>query len=127
MKERLMHNYIEKSFCDYEFSHEVKFFRKRIDFTYLDENNDIHAIELKIKDWRTALYQIETNQLCANYCYLGIWHEYKELVSKEILEKYGFGLLSIEKEKCELIIHPKESPILNKKYHILVKKQIKGD
>lgn len=126
MKERLMHNYIEKKFDEYEFSHEVKFFRKRIDFAFIDENNNLHAIELKIKDWISALNQIDTNQLCANYCYLGIWYKNEKLVSKKILRKHGFGLISIDKNKCELIIPPRKSPILNKEYCNLIKEQIKG-
>jgi len=127
MKERLMHNYIEKNFKKFEFGHEVKFFKKRIDFTFIDENNDLHAIELKIKDWKSALYQLDTNQLCAKFCYLGIWHENEKLVPKETLKKYGFGLISIDKTKCNIIVHPKESPILNEKYCYSVKKRIRRD
>ncbi len=122
-----MHYYIEKKYSNYNCSHEVKFFRKRIDFTYIDENNNLHAIELKIKDWKSALNQMETNQLCANYCYLGIWYKHEKLVPKKILKKYGFGLISIEKNKCNILIYPKKSPILNENYCRLVKKQIKGD
>ena len=127
MKERLMHNYIEKEFDNYRFCHEVKFFRKRIDFTFIDDNNNLHAIELKIKDWRSALNQMDTNQLCANFCYLGIWHKNEKLVPKEVMKKYGFGLISIDKNKCDIIIPPKISPILNNNYNNLIKKQIKGD
>ena len=127
MKERLMHNYIEKEFNSYRFGHEIKFFRKKIDFTFIDENNNLHAIELKIKDWRSALNQMDTNQLCANYCYLGIWYKNKKLVPKEIMKNYGFGLISIEKSKCDIIIPPKKSPILNPIYKNLIQKQINGD
>ncbi|MEJ2276927.1 MAG: hypothetical protein P8Y70_04130 [Candidatus Lokiarchaeota archaeon] len=119
MKEKSMHKIIEKEFNNYRFGHEIKFFKKRIDFTFIDNQEKIHAIELKIKDWKSALDQIETNQLCANFCYLGIWHENKEYVSREILKKYGFGLISINKNKCRILLSPTESSIINKEYQDL--------
>lgn len=127
MKEILMHNYIEKEFNKYKFRHEVKFFRKKIDFTFIDSNSEVHAIELKVRDWKSALNLIDTNQLCANYCYLGIWYKNEKLVTKKIIKKYGFGLISVEKDKCDIIINPKKSPILNINYHNFLKKQIEGD
>lgn len=127
MKEKSMHKYIEREFNRYCYGHEIKFFRKRIDFIFIDDNNKIHAIELKIKDWKNALNQIETNQLFADFSYLGIWHENKENVPNKILKKYGFGLISINKDECKTVIIPKESSIINEKYHDLIKKQLNGE
>jgi len=127
MKEKTLHNYIEKEFSDCKYAHEVKFFRKSIDFIYIDKNYNINAIELKIKDWRSALDQIETNQLCANYCYLGIWYKNIKAVSREIFKKNGFGLISISKNKCDLIVNPKASSIIKREYKDLIKNQIKGE
>jgi len=127
MKEKLLHSYIEREYSNYKCGHEVKFFRKSIDFTFIDEINELHAIELKLKDWKSALNQIETNQLCANYCYLGIWYKNKESVPKEVLKRYGFGLIAIDKNKCDVLIPPEKSPILNENYCTLIKKQIMGE
>mgnify|MGYP006279165431 CR=1 FL=1 len=127
MKEKTLHNYVEKEFSNFKFAHEVKFFRKSIDFIYIDNDNNINAVELKIKDWRRSLNQMETNQLCANFCYLGIWHENRKSVSKKILKRNGFGLISISKNKCKLILSPKESSILKGEYKNLIKNQIEGE
>jgi len=119
-----MHKYIEAYFKNFKFKHELKFFQKKIDFIYLDEKNRIHAIELKIKDWKSALYQIDTNQLFAHYAYLGIWHEHEKLVPKSIFRKFGFGLLSVNKENCDLLIKPKKSSILDKNLSTQIKTRI---
>lgn len=117
MKEILMHSWIEKSFNHFSFRHQVKFFRKKIDFVFIDEEKKIHAVELKIRDWRNAIDQIDTNQLCANFCYLGIWHKYEDHVPKGLLEKYGIGLISVSKKNCIIKLKPKESTILSNKYN----------
>jgi len=127
MKEKSMHKYVERAFDEYCYGHEIKFYRKRIDFTFIDDHKKIHAIELKIKDWQNALNQIETNQLFADYSYLGIWHKNEENVPKKILKKYGFGLISISKNQCKTIVAPRESSIINEKYQLLIKKQLKGE
>lgn len=119
-----MHNYIENKFKNYKFKHEVNFYRKRIDFTYIDKKNKLHAIELKVKDWRNSLHQIEANQLFANYSYLGIWYEYDAIVPKSIFKKFGFGLISISEQNCELLVKPRESQILNENLAKKIKTQI---
>lgn len=124
IKEVTMHKYIEDYFSEYKFKHEVKFFKKKVDFVFIDENEDLHAIELKVKDWKNSLSQIDTNQLFANFCYLGIWNPYSSLVEKKLFKKYGIGILSIDKNNVDLILKPKKSPILNKKYMTLIKQSV---
>ena len=119
-----MHKYIENKFKKYKFKHETIFYRKRIDFAYLDERGKVHAIELKVKDWKNSLHQIEVNQLCANYSYLGIWHEYDTIVPKSVFKKFGFGLISINQQNCELLVKPRESHILNENLTEKIKIQI---
>ncbi len=125
IKEKTMHRYIGMHFNRYNFKHEVKFFKKKIDFVFLDENENLHAIELKVKDWKNALYQLDTNQLFAKYCYLGIWHSFLHLVPKKLLKEYGIGLLSISKNNVEILLKPKKSSILNEDFTKLIKKEIK--
>ena len=119
-----MHKYIENKFENYKFKHETNFYRKRIDFTYIDEKSKVHAIELKVKDWKNSLHQIEVNQLFANYSYLGIWHEYDTTVPKSVFKKLGFGLISINQQNCELLVKPRESHIVNENLSKKIKTQI---
>jgi len=125
IKENTMHMYIESHFNNYKFKHEVKFFKKKIDFVFLDEKENLHAVELKVKDWKNALYQLDTNQLFAKYCYLGIWHSYSYLVPKKILKKYGIGFISISKSNIEILVKPKKSSIVNEDFSKLIKNEIK--
>jgi hypothetical protein len=115
IKEKSMHKYIENYFRDYKFSHEVNFFRKKIDFVFIDNKERIHAVELKINDWKNALLQIDVNQLGANFCYLGIWHAFEHLVPRKIFKKNGIGLISISRTEINIILKPKKSLILSKK------------
>ena len=124
IKEVTMHKYIEDYFSEYKFKHEVKFFKKKVDFVFIDENEDLHAIELKVKDWKNSLSQIDANQLFANFCYLGIWNPYSSSVEKKLFKKYGIGILSVDKNKVDMILKPKKSPILNKKYMTLIKQSV---
>lgn len=119
-----MHKFIANYFKEYRIAHEIRFFRKKIDFIYIDDYNKIHAIELKVKDWKSAIIQSDSNQLFANFCYLGIWHLYVKNVSIQLLEKYGLGLISINKDDIKILLKPKESSIIQEKFTEKIKKQV---
>lgn len=116
IKEKAMHRILDKCFPKYLKKHEVPFFKKKVDFIYIDKKNKIYAIELKIKDWKQSINQIDVNQLFAHYSSLGIWHEYLDNVSMDIFEKYGFGLISIYPKDIKIIREPFESQIRQDKF-----------
>ena len=116
VQEKRMQNYLEKYYSDYKHKHQVPFFKKRVDFVYLDYKNRIIAIELKIKDWKNGINQIDSNQLFAHFSYLGVWHENIKKVPLDIFRDYGFGILSVKSNKIETIMEAKESKIRVKKF-----------
>lgn len=79
----------------YAVTKEVPFLSRSIDLVYKDKNNEIVAIEIKIKKWDRALKQ-------ARYCLLGTSRVYVYLSNvivtekiKESFKKIGLGLAVI--------------------------------
>lgn len=90
--EKNMQNYIVKHFKRYKHKEQVPFFKKRVDFVYIDNNMKITAIELKIRDWKRGINQIDSNQLFAHFSYLGIWHENISNIPIEEFSNYSSTL-----------------------------------
>ena len=116
MREATMHQYIEKNYCKFKRKHQVQFFRKKVDFVFIDKDSKINAIELKLENWKNGLKQVDSNQLFAHFSYLGIWHEKIGRVPLEKFSKHGFGVLSINKNKVITILKPNESKIRIESY-----------
>lgn len=82
---------------------------KRIDMVAI-RNRWMHAIELKVRDWRGALRQAYSNLYTADYSYVALWHETAARVEHGVFRAHGIGLLRVKKRGCELVIAPKWSP-----------------
>ncbi len=83
---------------------EVPLGRKRIDIVVCCRQKVI-AIELKVRDWRRALYQSFINQLVADHVYVAIW---EKCVSEDLLreaKELGIGVISVSAETA-LELHP---------------------
>ncbi len=87
---------------------EVPLGRKKIDVWCVSkrEEESEACIELKIRDWRTALWQAIINFQMAPKSYIAIWHKYAERVEKEatLLEQYGVGLISVGPKRAKIVI-----------------------
>ena len=81
---------------------------KRIDMVCI-KNRSIHAIELKVCDWKGAVRQAYANLYVADYSYVGLWHETAARVDREAFKRSGIGLLEVNKRECRLVIRPKRS------------------
>ena len=69
------------------------------------KNDDITAVELKLRDWKKAVIQAKNYQLGSNYVYLAIplWRVYNVLRKAEYyLKKEGIGLLIINEKTCDV-------------------------
>ena len=80
------------------------------------KNDDITAVELKLRDWKKAVIQAKNYQLGSNYVYLAIplWRVYNVLRKAEYyLKKEGIGLIIINEKTCDVrkIIDAKHSKI----------------
>ena len=87
---------------------EVPFGRKRVDLWCISktEENPEVCVELKVKNWRKALWQAIINFQMANRSYIAVWHKYVQRVEREIdlLNKYGVGLISVGPKSAEIVI-----------------------
>lgn len=86
--------------------------RKKIDLVCVEQAvpNSIISIELKISDWRKALWQASINRQLAHRSYVAIWHEYVHRAKKEydLFVSYNVGLIAVYSDKAEILIEPQK-------------------
>jgi len=87
---------------------EVPLGRKKID-VWCVRKTEQHievCVELKIKDWRKALWQAIINFQMAKQSYIALWHKYVQRAQKEsaLLKQYGVGLISVGPRSARIII-----------------------
>lgn len=73
--------------------------RKKIDLVCVerDSPNSSISVELKISDWRTALWQASVNLQLSQRSFVAIWHSFAHRALKhgELFRQYGVGLISV--------------------------------
>lgn len=93
---------------------EVKLGRKRIDMLLVPHT--VHpwvAIELKVRDWKKALWQALINTQVAEHSYVALWHTSVSaaLNQRALFEPYGVGLISVYAQSAEFVVeaHPENN------------------
>jgi hypothetical protein len=72
---------------------------------------EIVAIEAKVSDWRKGAIQAKRYRWFADRVYLAISARYEHRVQRDLLQKHGIGLLSVEKDcVTELLSSPVLAP-----------------
>lgn len=91
---------------------EFPFFEYRIDlYAFSRPASETIAIELKIRDWRRALYQSLIYQLCSDYVYIAIPLKNSSAVNLETLEAQGVGLIVVDELlKCRIELEARGHP-----------------
>ena len=97
----------------YKIRYEIKIGFCRADIVAF-KDEEITAIELKLRDWKKGIIQAKNYQLGCDYVFLAIplWRVYNVLRKAEYyLKKDGIGLLVINEKTCEVkkIINAKRS------------------
>ena len=86
---------------------EVPFGRKKIDIWCIskEDKDSFVSIELKVKNWRKALWQATINFQIAKESYIAIWHKYLSRIEKhtELLDQYGVGLISVGPKSAKIV------------------------
>lgn len=88
----------------YNIRREVKIGFCRADLVAF-KNDEVVAVELKLKDWKKAMIQLKNYQLGADFVFLAIplLKAYTILRKAEYyLKKDGIGLLVIKEKNCEV-------------------------
>lgn len=79
----------------YRVKREVPMKNKVIDIVCQDDE-EIIAIEVKVRNWKKALKQAIIYQLCANKTYVALYHKYSRCIKKQLFLRYGVGLIEID-------------------------------
>lgn len=63
------------------------------------------AIELKVRDWRGALYQAAINQQLADKSYVAMWsrHVPNALKHRPLFEQYRVGLIAVSSDGAHIV------------------------
>ena len=98
----------------YKVYREVLVARKWVDL--LAVGNELVAVELKIRDWRTAIRQAMSYQLGTNYSLVAmpLDHVFTALRFRDIFEREGVGLMAVSTVigNVRTLIEPQPSPRL---------------
>jgi hypothetical protein len=90
---------------------QVPLSRKRIDLVFVGTNH-VHtvSVELKIANWKKALWQANVNFQVSNESYIAIWHKYVHRVERhlDVLRAYGIGLIAVERESARIVLQSSE-------------------
>lgn len=75
---------------------ELPFFEYKIDlYGFSKPTGDTIAIELKLKNWRRALYQTLIYQLCSDYVFMALPETNVRIVDEAELARHGVGLIAV--------------------------------
>jgi hypothetical protein len=87
---------------------EVPLGRKRIDVLCISKGSSTPqvCIELKVKDWRRALWQAIVNLQIAVESYVAIWYKYEDRVlrHRSLMEQYGIGLIVVDGRQARVVL-----------------------
>lgn len=92
---------------EYHHFEQVPFGRKHIDLVCLNRSEPFTiTIELKIKDWRQALWQASLNSQVADHSYIAIWHQFVHRAESQsdLLFRYGVGLISVSRLYARVLL-----------------------
>ena len=110
MTEPTLSLFPESNYLHFE---QVSLGRKRIDIVCLTRSLPFTTtIELKIRDWRQALWQASVNMQVADESYIAIWASFVHRAEKhcDLLTAYGVGLIAVTTSSAEILL-PSRDPV----------------
>jgi hypothetical protein len=103
----------------YDVFPEVEIAGRRADLVAMG-SREVVAVELKVRDWRTAVRQAMAYQLAADRAYvaLPLWRAQEAYRSRHVFEREGIGMLAIDPRGAVRTIlgaaaSPRQMPLLN--------------
>jgi hypothetical protein len=92
--------------AEYWATPEAPFGRKRIDLLLIPRH-DIQwiAIELKVRDWKRALWQAAINAQLVDRSFVALWHTSIKAAEKELalFRHYGVGLIVVQGRDASIV------------------------
>src|SRR6202035_2167340 len=98
-----------QGFDSYSSFYEVRFGRKRIDVLMVAASGRPWiAIELKIRDWKKALWQSVVNRELADICFVALPERFTRaaLFQRDLFDFYGVGLISVSTVTATIVVPP---------------------
>lgn len=93
---------------------EVPLARKRIDLVFVRYRpNRTISIELKVSDWKAALWQAIVNFQICDESYIAIWHSFVHRAERQagLLGSYGIGLIAVDRTSADIVLPSREPPV----------------
>jgi hypothetical protein len=103
----------------FRFQHtELPFFEYRIDlYGFSRPTGETIAIELKMTDWKRALYQSLIYQLCSDYVYIAVPLMNAGRVELSALKAHGIGLIVVDESlRCRIDLEATKSAEVREYY-----------
>lgn len=101
----------------YDVYPQVQVLGRRIDVLGIRQASML-AVELKVRDWKYAIYQAYLASLCANRVYVALPNETIHLAKRDLFIENGVGLLSVN-GGVEVVVEARElnnvHPILQRR------------
>src|SRR5713101_8349310 len=99
----------------YNVGYEVPFGLKRIDLFFWRRKGcpEIVAVELKLRDWRRAVWQAVHNRQVATVSYIALPVQSIGAVDAGILRCLGLGLIGVESKNATIFLRAKRSQVFN--------------
>lgn len=97
----------------YSYFEQVPLGRKRIDLVFVRQDAlQAVSVELKIADWKRALWQATINRQVCDESYIAIWHGFahRAMNHVELLGAYGVGLIVVEHSSATVRLRPRQVP-----------------
>ena len=95
---------------------EAELGRKRIDLLCVPRRSEDESVsvELKVRDWKKALWQASHNFHVAEQSYVAIWHRYLPAVERNrtLFETYGVGIIVVRGRSA--VIHAKSCDLVHR-------------
>src|SRR5439155_10828360 len=94
---------------------QVPFGLKRIDLVFKrkHDTSEIVAVELKLRDWRRAVWQAVHNRQVATYSYIALPSKCVSAVDKLALAKLGLGLIRVDVRSATIFLNAAPSRYVN--------------
>lgn len=96
---------------------EVRHYEKRIDVVALcAQSDELWSIEAKVDNWAKALQQAVVNLAATERSYIAIYAKHAHRVPREILERFGIGLIAVGTKwgEVEILVTAPTSPFVNR-------------
>ena len=92
---------------------EAKLSRKRIDILFIPYGHGQWiSVELKVRDWKKALWQATVNTQLADLSYIALWETcVKPALEQEALfRSYGVGIIAVSKSGASIVREGRFTP-----------------